>query len=58
MKDTLKKLTNKILNETIESKANDLMEKLKLNKSEENMLKCAIAAQDLYKQTLGMPEIS
>lgn len=35
MKDTLKKLTNKILNETIESKANDLMEKLKLNKSEE-----------------------
>lgn len=30
----------------------------KLNKSEENMLKCAIAAQDLYKQTLGMPEIS
>jgi hypothetical protein len=27
--------TNKILNETIESKANDLTEKLKLNKSEE-----------------------
>ena len=35
MKDTVKKITNRILNETIESKANDLMEKLKLNKSEE-----------------------
>ena len=31
---------------------------LKLNKSEESMVKCALAALNLYQQTLEMPDVS
>jgi len=31
---------------------------LKLNKSEESMVKCALAALNLYQQTLEIPDVS